>query len=114
MELTGYLDFWFKDLPLVQRVEKFVDLGVRRLDVWCWRAAPMTELASECQRHGAILNSTFDEEMGSLADPAVVDPLAVDAAAAVADVVEDSEEESAAPPVAHLSCDGSPLIRFAT
>ncbi|MGC9397815.1 MAG: TIM barrel protein [Anaerolineae bacterium] len=70
MELTGYLDFWFKDVPLVQRVERFVDLGIRRLDVWCWRAAPMAELASECKRYGAILNSTFDEEMGSLADPA--------------------------------------------
>jgi hydroxypyruvate isomerase len=70
VELTGYLDFWFKDVPLVQRVEKFVDLGIRRFDVWCWRAAPIAELASECQRYGGILNSTFDEAMGSLADPA--------------------------------------------
>ncbi len=69
MEYTGYLDFWFTDAPLVERVEKFVALGIRRLDVWCWRAAPMAELAAECEAQGAVINSTFDEEMGSLADP---------------------------------------------
>jgi hydroxypyruvate isomerase len=69
MELTGYLDFWFTDLPIVERVEKFFDLGVERYDVWCWRSAPIAEIATECKRLGAAINSTFDEEMGSLADP---------------------------------------------
>jgi hydroxypyruvate isomerase len=70
MEFTGYLDFWFTDLPIVQRVEKFAALGIRRLDVWLWRERPMAELAAECRRNGCILNSTFDGDMGSLADPA--------------------------------------------
>jgi hydroxypyruvate isomerase len=69
MEFTGYLDFWFNDRPLVQRVEKFVELGIKRLDVWCWRLIPIAELAAECKAQGAILNSTFDDDMGSLADP---------------------------------------------
>jgi hydroxypyruvate isomerase len=30
----------------------------------------MAELAAECRRFGAVINSTFDEDMGSLADPA--------------------------------------------
>lgn len=70
MEFTGYLDFWFTDRPLVERVHAFVDIGVKRMDVWCWRAAPMADLYTECQASGAVINSTFDEEMGSLADPA--------------------------------------------
>lgn len=70
MEFTGYLDFWFKDRPLIERVSSFVNLGIRRLDVWCWRGVPMAELAAECKRLGAVINSTFDEEMGSLVDPA--------------------------------------------
>lgn len=69
MEFTGYLDFWFTDRPLLERVEPFVQLGIRRFDVWCWRSVPMADLAAECQRLGAVINSTFDEEMGSLADP---------------------------------------------
>ncbi|MEJ5201169.1 MAG: TIM barrel protein [Anaerolineales bacterium] len=69
MEFTGYLDFWFTDRPLVERVELFAALGIKRLDVWCWRSVPMADLAAECKRHGCILNSTFDEQMGSLADP---------------------------------------------
>jgi len=69
MELTGYLDFWFTDAPIVQRVEQFAALGIRRLDVWLWRERPMAELAAECQRCGSRLNSTFDGDMGSLADP---------------------------------------------
>jgi len=69
MEFTGYLDFWFTDLPIVQRVEKFAALGIRRLDVWLWRERPMAELAAECRRCGSLLNSTFDGDMGSLADP---------------------------------------------
>lgn len=70
MEYTGYLDFWFTDRPMVERVEAFVNLGIRRFDVWCWRSRPMAELAAECRRLGAVLNSTFDDDMGSLADPA--------------------------------------------
>jgi hydroxypyruvate isomerase len=70
MEFTGYLDFWFKDYPIVERVEKFVELGVKRMDVWCWRSAPIAEISAECKRLGAVINSTFDEDMGSLADPA--------------------------------------------
>ena len=69
MEFTGYLDFWFKDRPLVERIEKFVELGVKRYDVWCWRSIPLADLAAECKRHEAVLNSTFDEAMGSLVDP---------------------------------------------
>ena len=69
MEFTGYLDFWFTDRPIVERVNAFVEIGVKRLDVWCWRNAPMAELFSECQSLGAVLNSSFDEDMGSLADP---------------------------------------------
>lgn len=69
MEFTGYLDFWFTDRPLIERVEPFVQLGIRRFDVWCWRSVPMADLAAECKRLGAVINSTFDEAMGSLADP---------------------------------------------
>jgi len=70
MEFTGYLDFWFTDRPLIERVEPFAKLGVKRLDVWCWRLIDVAGLAEECKRHGSILNSTFDHDMGSLADPA--------------------------------------------
>ncbi len=69
MEYTGYLDFWFTDRPIVERVEAFVALGITRFDVWCWRSRPMADLAAECRRLNAVLNSTFDEQMGSLADP---------------------------------------------
>ncbi len=69
MIYTGYLDFWFKDYPLPARVEKFVELGIKRFDVWCWRSIPLDEIYAECRRLGARLNSTFDEQMGSLADP---------------------------------------------
>jgi hydroxypyruvate isomerase len=70
MEYTGYLDFWFTDRPIVERVAAFVELGITRFDVWCWRSAPMADIAAECRRLGAVINSTFDEDMGSLADPA--------------------------------------------
>jgi hydroxypyruvate isomerase len=70
MEYTGYLDFWFTDRPIVERVEAFVGLGITRFDVWCWRSAPMADIAAECRRLGGVINSTFDEDMGSLADPA--------------------------------------------
>jgi hydroxypyruvate isomerase len=70
MEFTGYMDFWFTDVPLIERVEHFAALGIRRLDVWSWRSVDMAALAAECRRWGCIINSTFDEAMGSLADPA--------------------------------------------
>jgi hypothetical protein len=70
MEYTGYLDFWFTDRPIVERVEACVNLGLKRFDVWCWRSQPLEEIAAECRRYGAVINSTFDEQMGSLADPA--------------------------------------------
>ncbi len=69
MEYTGYLDFWFTDLPMIERVEPMVKLGIRRLDIWSWRQQPIAGLAAECRRLGAVLNSAFDDEMGSLADP---------------------------------------------
>ena len=68
MEYTGYLDFWFTDRPMVERVEPMVKLGFRRLDVWSWRLQPMAELAAECRRLGAVLNSAFDDDMGNLAE----------------------------------------------
>lgn len=70
MEFTGYLDFWFTDRPIVERVEQFAALGIRRLDVWLWRERPMAELFSECQRHACLINSTFDPKLGSLVDAA--------------------------------------------
>lgn len=69
MEYTGYLDFWFSDRPIAERVEAFVELGITRFDVWCWRSQPMADIAAECQRLSAVINSTFDDDMGSLADP---------------------------------------------
>ena len=68
MELTGYLDFWFRDLPIVERVERFHRLGIRRLDVWLWRDRPMDEIYRECRQRGMIINSTFDGEAGNLVD----------------------------------------------
>ncbi len=69
MHYTGYLDFWFRDRPLVERVAPFVDLGVRHMNFFFWREAPVADLAAECARRGAELYSTFDGDMGSLADP---------------------------------------------
>jgi hydroxypyruvate isomerase len=69
MDFTGYLDFWFTDRPLVERVAPFVELGVKRFDVWCWRSVAWEDLVAECKRHGAIINSSFDEDMGNLVDP---------------------------------------------
>lgn len=69
MEYTGYLDFWYTDRPLLERVEPFAALDVRHFNVFFWRQAPIAELAAECRRHGARLYSTFDGDMGSLADP---------------------------------------------
>ena len=66
---SGYLDFWFTDLPLVERVAPFVALDIGHFCVFAWRDAPLPQLAAECARHGAQLFSTFDGAMGSLADP---------------------------------------------
>jgi len=68
MELTGYLDFWFTDVPIVERVGRFAALGIRRLDVWLWRERPMAGIFAECRRHGCIINSTFDPLLGNLVD----------------------------------------------
>jgi len=67
---TGYLDFWFTDKPLVERVGAFVGVGVRHFCVFAWRDAPVADLVAECRRYDARLFSTFDGAMGSLADPA--------------------------------------------
>jgi hydroxypyruvate isomerase len=69
MEFTGYLDFWFTDRPLIERVAAFSRLGIKRLDVWCWRQIDIANLAAECRQQGCLVNSTFDDAMGSLADP---------------------------------------------
>jgi hydroxypyruvate isomerase len=70
MDYVGYMDFWFTDRPLVERVAEFAKLGVPRLNVWCWRSIPIDDIAAECQRLGLILNDTFDEAAGSLVDAA--------------------------------------------
>lgn len=69
MDYTGYLDFWFTDRPVIERVAPFAELGLRHFNVFFWRQAPIAELAAECRRVGGRLYSTFDDDMGSLADP---------------------------------------------
>lgn len=69
MEYTGYLNFWFTGKPLIERVAPFVNLGIKQFNVFFWRQAPIADLAAECRRYGARLYSTFDDDMGSLADP---------------------------------------------
>jgi len=69
MDYTVFLDFWFRDRPMVERVVAAAALGLRRIDVWAWRQQPMAELAAECRRLGVAFTSTFDDQMGSLADP---------------------------------------------
>jgi hydroxypyruvate isomerase len=69
MHYTGYLDFWFTDLPLLERVQHFAGLGIRHFNVFFWRQVPVQELATECKRVNGQLYSTFDDDMGSLADP---------------------------------------------
>lgn len=69
MEFNGYLNFWFTDRPLIERIEGFARLGIRRLNVWSWRLEDMAALSAECKRTGCILDSTFDDQMGSLVDP---------------------------------------------
>jgi len=70
MFYTGYLNFWFTDRPLVERIAPLVALGVHHFNVFAWRNAPMADLATECKRYGATFFSTFDSDMGALADPA--------------------------------------------
>ena len=69
MHYTGYLNFWFTDRPIAERVVPFVDLGIRNLNVFFWRQAPIADIVAECRRNDARLYSTFDGDMGSLADP---------------------------------------------
>ncbi len=69
MEYTGYLDFWFTDRPLAERVAAFGELGVKNMNFFFWRQAPLEALAGACRQQGARLYSTFDDDMGSLADP---------------------------------------------
>jgi hydroxypyruvate isomerase len=69
MEYTGYLDFWFTDRPIPSRIAPFMELGVKNMNFFFWRQAPVAELAAECEHLGARLYSTFDDDMGSLADP---------------------------------------------
>ena len=69
MHYTGYLNFWFTDRPIAERVAPFVDLGIRNLNVFFWRQAPIADIVAECRRNDARLYSTFDGDMGSLADP---------------------------------------------
>ena len=70
MNYTGYLDFWFLDVPLPERVAKFAALGVKHINVWAWRSkgAQMDELAAACREHGVTFGDTFDEAAGSLTD----------------------------------------------
>lgn len=70
MIYTGYADFWFRDVPLPERVARFAALGIRHVDVWAWRAkgALMDEVADACRACGSVINSTFDECAGSLTD----------------------------------------------
>jgi hypothetical protein len=34
MHYTGYLNFWFTDRPVDERIAPFVDLGIRHLNVF--------------------------------------------------------------------------------
>lgn len=78
MILTAYLDFWFTDRPLVERVAACAALGLRSVETWAWRTKPMLDLAAECRRLGVTLNDTFDDAGGSLVD-AADHPRALDA-----------------------------------
>lgn len=81
MIFTGYADFWFRNMPLVERPARFVALGIRHLDVWAWRSKGvvlMDELAAACREAGCTINSTFDDAGGSLTDAADL-PLCLDA-----------------------------------
>jgi hydroxypyruvate isomerase len=69
MHYTGYLDFWFTDRPLIERVGAFAALGIRHLNIFFWRQAPIADIVTACRHHGVQLYSTFDDDMGSLVDP---------------------------------------------
>ena len=70
MEYTGYLDFWFTDRPMVERVEPMVQAGSAPRGCAAtgvasrWPSWPRNAVVS-----GAVINSTFDDQMGSMADP---------------------------------------------
>ena len=70
MRYTGYIDFWFQDAPLPERVAKFAALGVHEVEVWAWRSkgAQMDEIAAACREHKLVFSDTFDEAAGSLTD----------------------------------------------
>jgi hydroxypyruvate isomerase len=70
MIFTAYLDFWFTDRPLIERVAACAALGLRSVETWAWRTKPMTALAAECRRLGVEFNDTFDHLGGSLVDKA--------------------------------------------
>jgi hydroxypyruvate isomerase len=80
MILTGYADFWFTDVPLPERVERFASLGIRQLNVWSWRSkgAQLDAFADACRAHDVVFGDTFDEAAGSLTDAADL-PLTLDA-----------------------------------
>ena len=69
MDYTGYLDFWYTDRPLIERIAPFAALGIKQFNVFFWRQVSIAELVAECQQQGVRLYSTFDDDMGSLADP---------------------------------------------
>lgn len=81
MIYTGYADFWFRAVPLPERVAKFAELGIGHVDVWAWRSKGvplMDELAAACKEHASVINSTFDDAGGSLTDANDL-PLCLDA-----------------------------------
>ena len=80
MIYTGYADFWFRDVPLPERVAKFAALSIRHIDVWAWRSRGelMDEVAAACRQHNSVINSTFDDAGGSLTDANDL-PLCLDA-----------------------------------
>lgn len=65
---TAYLDFWFTDRPLVERVAACAGLGLRSVECWAWRTRPVDQIAAECRRLNLSFNDTFDQLGGSLVD----------------------------------------------
>jgi len=81
MIYTGYADFWFRDLPLPERIARFAALGIHHIDIWAWRSkgkSLMDEIAAACRENGSVINSTFDDAGGSLTDANDL-PLCLDA-----------------------------------
>jgi hypothetical protein len=67
VELTGYLDFWFATCR-----SSSVSPGSLRLTSGasmsgCGESDPWP-ISTECQRHGCLINSTFDPLLGNLVD----------------------------------------------